>query len=93
MSVLERERRLLKVRKCTRYSLLCYMLRLCRKPKSMAEIYWGRPSAFTYGLLKELTSLALECDFVERRNGKFLTTSKGKEFIKRFGSLLELFES
>ena len=90
MAVLEREKKLLRIHKCSRYSLLCYVLQVCRKPKSMAEIYWKRPNAFTYRLLKGLIALATEHGLTERRDGKFLTTSKGEEYIKRFKGLLDL---
>jgi len=92
MVVLEREKRLLRLGKCSRYSLLCYVLQVCRKPKSMAEIYWKRPNAFTYRLLKSLTVIAVEHKLIEKKNGKFLTTEKGKEFIEKFNGLLELLE-
>jgi len=92
MAVLEREKRLLRTRRCSRYSLLCYVLQACRKPKSVAEVYWRKPNAFNYRLLKSLTVLATECGLIERKDGKFSTTEKGKEFVKRFSSLLELLE-
>jgi predicted transcriptional regulator len=87
---MERERSLLRTKKLSRYSLLFYILRFCRKPRSLAEIYWSRPNAFTYRILKELTAIATSLNLLRVEDRKFVTTEKGKEYIKKFRELLTL---
>jgi predicted transcriptional regulator len=87
---MERERSLLRTKKLSRYSLLFYILKLCRKPRSLAEIYWSRLNAFTYGILKELTDIATSLNLLKVEDRKFVTTEKGKEYIKKFRELLTL---
>jgi hypothetical protein len=79
---MERERRLLRTKKLSRYSLLFYILKLCRKPRSLAEIYWSRPNAFTYGILKELTDIATSLNLLKVEDRKFVTTEKGRNTLK-----------
>jgi predicted transcriptional regulator len=90
---MEREKSLLKVRKVSRYSLLYHILKVCRKPKTFAEIYWTRPSAFTYSLLRELIALALNLKMVKEEDGKYLTIEKGKAYIQKFEELISLLKS
>jgi len=56
----------------------------------LAEIYWSRPNAFTYGILKELTDIATSLKLLRVEDRKFVTTEKGKEYIKKFSELLTL---
>jgi hypothetical protein len=90
---MEREKTVLKIKKFTRYSLLWHILKLCHKPKSLAEIYWTRPSAFTYASLRELTALALSLQLLKEEDGKYLTVEKGKAYIQKFEELLTLLKS
>jgi hypothetical protein len=48
------------------------------KHLSLAEIYWSRPNAFTYGILKELTDIATSLNLLKVEDGKFVTTEKGE---------------
>jgi predicted transcriptional regulator len=88
---MEREKSLLKIRKASRYSLLYHILKVCRKPKTLAEIYWSRPSGFTYTLLRELIALALNLKLLKEEHGKYLTIEKGKAYIQKFEELLSIF--
>jgi hypothetical protein len=90
---MEREKSLLKTRKVSRYALLYHVLKVCRKPKTFAEIYWTRPSAFTYASLRELIALALNLQMLKEENGKYLASEKGKAYIQKFEELLSLLKS
>jgi hypothetical protein len=90
---MQREKSLLKTKKVSRYALLHHVLKVCRKPKTFAEIYWTRPSAFTYASLRELTALALTLKLLKEEDGKYLTIEKGKAYIQKFEELLSLLKS
>jgi predicted transcriptional regulator len=90
---MQREKSLLKTRKASRYSLLYHILKVCRKPKTFAETYWTRPSAFTYASLRELIALALNLKLLKEENGKYFTSEKGKAYIQKFEELLTLLKS
>jgi predicted transcriptional regulator len=90
---MEREKAVLGRRRHSRYALLYYVLKACLKPKSLAQIFWSKSQVFSYKTLKELTDIALRLKLLKVEERKFITTEKGKVYIRKFEELVRLLES
>jgi len=83
------EQTMLNIRRNSRLGLLAMLQENCAKPKTKAEIFFSSGGKFSYAILGELLTQCVKLRLLEEVDGRYKTTNKGQEYLKRFEELLK----
>lgn len=92
MSIKQKEKTILEIKKNTRFGLIASILEKCHEPTTKSQLFFNTHNTLTYKIINQVVEQTLKAKLLKQQNNTYTTTRKGNRFIKQFKELLELLE-